>query len=239
LLEYQTPTDPLHRIARGTRPWEFTEWSRAKENGTFDNRFDDPESEYRVLYAASQLTSCYVETLAPFRPEYSLQAEFDMIQGEDDYQPLGVVPSEWFENRSVGTARVKGNYADIYASGWMGKLRMHLQPHCNEYGLEFDIAVLTQGNIRSITQAASRVVYDLGGFYGIYYSSRFAQDLKNWALFEFRTVIQPLSTRLVSPTDQAFLEALDILQLQVPRPAQQTTSQFWARLRELVLGKKT
>jgi RES domain len=238
LLEYQTPTDPLFRIARGTRPWEFTEWSRAKEKGTFDNRFDDPESEYRVLYAASQLVSCYVETLAPFRPEYSLQAELDAIQGENDYQPLGIVPSEWFENRSVGTAGVKGNYADIYASGWMGKLRIPLQPLCNEYGLEFDLSTLMQGTIRSITQAASRVVYDLGGFHGIYYSSRFAQDLKNWALFEFRAVFQPLTERPVSPTDQAFFEALEILQLQVPKPAKETSSRFWTRLRELVLGKR-
>ncbi|HEV2396254.1 MAG TPA: hypothetical protein VGS27_04900, partial [Candidatus Sulfotelmatobacter sp.] len=47
------------------------DWSRANSDGTFGNRFDDPEGYYRVLYAASQKLSCFLETLARFRPDLS------------------------------------------------------------------------------------------------------------------------------------------------------------------------
>jgi len=53
--------------------------------GTFGNRFDDPQDNYRVLYAATQRVSCFVETLARFRPDLSLITELQAIAGEDDY----------------------------------------------------------------------------------------------------------------------------------------------------------
>jgi hypothetical protein len=48
-----------------------------------------------VLYAATQRVSCFIETLARFRPDLSLVAELQEIAGEDDYVPLGTVPSDW------------------------------------------------------------------------------------------------------------------------------------------------
>jgi hypothetical protein len=81
----------IFRIGRKPDPWQAPDWSRANSDGTFGNRFDDPAGYYRVLYAASQLVSCFVETLARFRPDLTLRAELTEIQGEDDFVPVGEV----------------------------------------------------------------------------------------------------------------------------------------------------
>ena len=73
-LEVRTPAQSIHRVARYPDAWQLPDWSRAKD-GTFGNRFDDPESDYRVLYASSHEVSCFVETLARFRPDLTLMEE--------------------------------------------------------------------------------------------------------------------------------------------------------------------
>ena len=222
MLNTRTPTGPLYRIARGTEPWEYPDWKRAGTDSsslahTFGNRFDDPNAEYRVLYASSQLVSCYVEVLARFRPDYALLAELRAMDGEDDYQQVGVIPDEWFESRFIGTAEVGGNYADLYSPAWVSHLRSRLQPLCIEFGLtDFDVSVLIQAEKRIVTQRASSIVYDLGGFAGIYYASRHGLGLENWALFEFKATINPLiPVQRVSKNDPSLTQALEILHLDV------------------------
>ena len=89
MLDTKTPNSLLFRLGRKPDPWSPPDWSRALPNGTFGNRFDDPQGNYRVLYAATQRVSCFIETLARFRPDLSLIAELQEIAGEDDYVPLG------------------------------------------------------------------------------------------------------------------------------------------------------
>jgi hypothetical protein len=221
-LNTRTPTGPLYRIARGTEPWEYPDWKRAGTDSsslahTFGNRFDDPNAEYRVLYAASQLVSCYVEVLARFRPDYALLAELRAMDGEDDYQQVGVIPDEWFESRFIGTAEVGGNYADLYRPAWVSYLRSRLQPLCVELGLsDFDVSDLIQATKRIVTQRASSIVYDLGAFAGIYYASRHGVGLENWALFELKAIINPLiPVQRVSKNDSSLTQALEILHLGV------------------------
>ncbi len=45
-------------------PWSYA----AAIDGTFGNRYDDPDASYRVLYASSQRIGAFLETLARFRP---------------------------------------------------------------------------------------------------------------------------------------------------------------------------
>ena len=222
MLNTRTPTGPLYRIARGTEPWEYPDWKRAGTDSsslahTFGNRFDDPNAEYRVIYASSQLVSCYVEVLARFRPDYALLAELRAMEGEDDYQQVGVIPDEWFESRFIGTAEVGGNYADLYRPAWVSYLRSRLQPLCVELGLsDFDVSDLIQATKRIVTQRASSIVYDLGAFAGIYYDSRHGLGLENWALFEFKAIINPLiPVQRVSKNDPSLKQALEILHLAV------------------------
>jgi hypothetical protein len=53
----------------------------AGPDGTFGNRYDDPEASYRVLYASSHRVGAFVETLARFRPELEALAELEQDRG--------------------------------------------------------------------------------------------------------------------------------------------------------------
>ena len=156
MLETKSPPEAIFRIARKPDPWEAPDWSRANPDGTFGNRFDDPEGYYRVLYASSQKLSCFLETLARYRPDLSLLAELRGIEGEDDFVPLGTVPSEWRDERLLGTAAVEGDYADIFAAEWIAFLRPRLAGECFRLGLsDLDAPVLQSHAPRRLTQLAS------------------------------------------------------------------------------------
>ena len=72
MLDGKRAPDTIYRIARRPDPWQPPDCSRANPDGTFGNRFDDPEGYYRVIYASSQKLSCFLETLARFRADLSL-----------------------------------------------------------------------------------------------------------------------------------------------------------------------
>ncbi len=198
-------------MARYPDAWQLPDWSRAKD-GTFGNRFDDPESDYRVLYAASQEVSCYVETLARFRPDLTLLEELQEIEGDDDFLPIGEVPLSWCENRVIGTAAADGNYADIYALEWIALLRRKLVSDCLRLGLrDLDASALQNSSPRTLTQLVSRIVYDMG-LAGVYYRSRYGHNLENWALFEPCRISRTRSKK-VTADDPALEEAMEILGL--------------------------
>lgn len=217
MLDTKTPTAPLFRLGRKPNPWNPPDWSRAQPDGTFGNRFDDPQGNYRVLYAATQRVSCFVETLARFRPDLSVIAELQAIAGEDDYGPLGTVPSDWCEPRVMGEATVTGAYADLYSASWVSYLRNALAPDCVALGLEdLDDSVLQQGEPRRLTQLASLKVNE-AGLDGIYYRSRYGHDLENWALFEPFEISSPAVPIAVRPDDVDLQEACRLLGLRIER----------------------
>ena len=133
----------IYRLGRKPDPWSAPDWASAGPDGTFGNRFDDPEGMYRVLYASSQRLGCFLETLARFRVDPKLLAELAEIEGEDDYCPLGEVPLEWVEKRIMGVATAGGEYADICSSEWISRLRIVLAGHLEKFGLDdLDASVL-------------------------------------------------------------------------------------------------
>lgn len=210
-LETKTPTESVYRVARYPDAWQLPDWSRAKD-GTFSNRFDDPESEYRVLYASSQQVSCFVETLARFRPDLTLLEELKAIEGEDDFLPIGEVPLNWCSKRVIGTASAEGNYADICGAEWIAILRRKLASECLRLGFpDLDAAALQSSSPRTLTQLVSRMVYDMG-LPGVYFRSRYGQNLENWALFEPCRIRDMKSSR-VGVDHPALVEALRILGL--------------------------
>lgn len=214
MLESKRPPATIFRLARKPDPWQAPDWSRANPDGTFGNRFDDPEGYYRVLYAATQKLSCYLETLARFRADVSLLAELNEIEGENDFLPLGTVPREWCEERLLGFAHADGDYGDIYASGWIVLLRHRLAGEWVRLGVsDLDASVLQQHAPRRITQLAS-LEARRRNFDGIYYRSRYGHDLENWALFEpFR--ISQEGAQPIEWEDATFLQALAMLGLRV------------------------
>ena len=49
-LEARRPDGPLFRLGRRPDAWQPPDWFLAHSDGTFGNRFDDPDGYYRVLY---------------------------------------------------------------------------------------------------------------------------------------------------------------------------------------------
>ena len=210
-METRSPVENIYRVARYPDAWQLPDWSRAKD-GTFGNRFDDPESEYRVLYASSQQVSCFLETLARFRPDLGLLEELKEIEGDDDFLPLATVPLKWCLNRVIGTASAEGDYADICGAEWIARLRRRLASECLRLGFpDLDAAALQSSSPRMLTQLVSRVVYDMG-LPGIYFRSRYGHNLENWALFEPCRIRDVKSVRITAD-HPALAEALRILGL--------------------------
>ena len=213
-MEERQPSSSIFRLGREPDPWQPPDWSNAHPDWTFGNRFDDPKGYYRVLYAASQELSCFVETLARFRPDPMLLAELTEIQGENDFFPLGTVPAEWCEGRLLGVASATGNYAEIYSLQWVEFLRRSLASECLRLGIkDLDVSTLQAGSPRHLTQLASRYVYEKG-LSGIYYRSRYGQDLENWAIFE-PFPIRPESVKLINRDYPILLQSLSVLNLRL------------------------
>jgi hypothetical protein len=215
MLDTKTPIASLFRLGRKPDAWSPPDWSRAQPDGTFGNRFDDPQGNYRVLYVATQRVSCFVETLARFRPDLALIAELQAIAGADDHVPLGTVPSDWYEPRVMGEATVMGAYADLYSASWVSYLRQTLAADCIALGLDdLDDSVLQQGEPRRLTQLASLQVYE-AGLDGIYYRSRYGHDLENWALFEPFEINASQAALEIGPDDVDLQEACRLLGLKI------------------------
>lgn len=210
VLETRQTSGLVYRLGRRPNAWQPQEWSLAHADGTFGNRFDDPAGYYRVLYASSQRVACFVETLARFRPDLALLAELTAIDGPDDFFPLGTLPREWLEVRTVGRTEIEGCYADIYAAGWVSHLRRVLAAEALRLGVkDIDLSTLQMAEPRRLTQLASREVYR-SHLPGVFYGSRYGHSLANWALFEPFLLIRPASDTF-SVDDADFLQALRLL----------------------------
>lgn len=208
VLESRSPTSAIFRIGRHPDPWEPPDWSRAHTDGTFGNRFDDPLGYYRVLYASSQRIACFMETLARFRPDLSLLAELNELDGENDFAPIGTLSLDWLTERRMGTATANGEYADIYASGWSSHLRRTLAAKALSMGLtDIDVATLQAGVPRQLTQQASLEVYE-HKLNGIFYRSRYGHSLENWAIFEPFPLTDKTSS-FITPDDADLAYALE------------------------------
>ena len=206
-LEERRPTEPVYRLGRRPNAWQPPEWFLAHSDGTFGNRFDDPEGYYRVLYASSQRLACFVETLARFRPDLSLLAELDAIEGEDDFVALGTLPRDWLAVRTMGTAEIDGVFADIYGIAWVSQLRRTLAAEALRLGMkDIDLSSLERAEPRRLTQLASRQAYLLS-FAGIFYRSRYGQTLENWAIFE-PFPLEDSTSKEFSQDDPDLLEAV-------------------------------
>jgi hypothetical protein len=111
-------------------------------------------------------------------------AEFDAIEGEDDFVPLGTLPSNWVDARTMGSAGIDGVFADIYGVAWVSQLRRTLAGEALRLGMkDIDLSSLERAEPRRLTQLASREAYLLS-FAGVFYRSRYGQTLENWVIFE-------------------------------------------------------
>lgn len=181
------PDGLLYRLGRQPDPWAWPDWAYAGPDGTFGNRYDDPEASYRVLYASSQRMGAFLETLARFRPDLAVLAELEQIDGDDE--PPAGVPRTWLDGRRIGEAALQGRFVDVGDARALATLRAALAASAIHYGLdEIDAGTIRLSAPRAFTQSVSRFVYDQrddrGSFAGIRYRSRLGDELVNWAVFE-------------------------------------------------------
>jgi hypothetical protein len=72
-----------------------------------------------------------------FRVDVSFIADLALMEkGDDDFTALGTVRRAWIKGRCIGTANVEGEYADIYALGWVSHLRTALAEIAVRVGME-------------------------------------------------------------------------------------------------------
>lgn len=218
------PDAPLYRLARTPDPWAWPVWSYAGPDGTFGNRWDDPLGSYRVLYASRQRLGAFVETLASFRPDLSVLAGLERIEGDDDLLAPGVVPLRWLEGRRIGKMSFTGDFVDISDADSLATLRVHLAGRAIHYGLrDIDAATIRLDAPRRFTQEVSRLVYqwqeNRGPCAGIRYRSRLGDQFVNRAIFEpppdIGLDMLAASSEEIDVKDPDLLEALRVLNLRL------------------------
>jgi hypothetical protein len=176
----RTPRGVLYRIGRLPDPGAFPPW-HVQGHG----RFDDPQREFRVLYAASQRRGAFVETLAQFRPLLAAVARLEAVVGADQPLPRGAVPSDWYQRHAVVRLRVTPGqrWLDLRAPATREVLRAELAATLLTLGFsDLDLGHVL-GPAQAVTQAISCWAHQ-HGYAGLAYTSRLDAKLTLWALFE-------------------------------------------------------
>jgi len=156
-------------------PWEYAG----------SGRFDDPASEFRVLYATVQRRTAFLETLARFRPSLDVLAALQALENTNEPMPTPRVPAGWYHTRAVGRLRLatRQRWLDLRSFETREALRRELAQTLLDLGLEdLDLSGVV-GPKRQLTQAIARWAYD-HDYAGLVYSSRFDAALTCWAIFE-------------------------------------------------------
>jgi hypothetical protein len=227
VLHAVAPGGALFRVGRSPDAWALAPWMYAGPDGTFGNRYDDPDGEYRVLYAADQRRGAFLETLSRFRVDVQLLAELDAIEGDerDDAFPTarsGVVPSDWLATRRIGTATAASLwFVDVAHSESLVHLRECLAARLVHYGLDdLDAGDLRRRAPRALTQEISRYVFEHGSapsgepVAGIAYRSRLGDELTNWAIFEGHQLDEIVDAdTIIAADDPDLVGALETLGL--------------------------
>ncbi|WP_053225769.1 RES family NAD+ phosphorylase [Solirubrobacter soli] len=218
-LQVVRPDGPLHRVGRAPDAWALAPWTYAGPDNTFGNRYDDPEGEYRVLYAAGQRRGAFLETLARFRADLQLIAELATIDDDPEHPTIAAatVPREWLETRCVGAAEAASlDFVDISHSRSLAHLRHALAHRLIHYGLDdLDAGDIRKRTPRALTQEVSRYVFERPeAFAGIRYLSRLGDELANWGIFEGSELDAILEdNEAIEPDDPDFVSALETLNL--------------------------
>lgn len=228
-MRARSPTGRVVRIGRAPDPWAWPDWAEAAADGTFGNRWDDPQSEYRVLYASSTRLGAFVEVLARFRPDPHVAAELAAIDGEErGALPPGRVPASWLGSRLLGDGALRGSFADVGQGESLQEIRQELASRLVHYNIsDLDGAAIRLSLPRRLTQEISRFVYeqttpqDERAFAGITYLSRLGDEFRNWAVFEpadpeeARRVPEDAAVSRISAEDPDLRRALELLGLEL------------------------
>jgi hypothetical protein len=173
-------SDPLEFV-----PHPYCDWQ---------NRFDDPERQYRTLYSARLATTCFREVLQAFRPNAKAIAEYIHLFGDTDGLRAGEVPWKYRESKVLVPVSIVPDTAflDVDDLETRRELEGNLAELLAEHGIDhLDISEI-RSRQRPVTQAISRLAYE-GGCVGVAFRSNL-DDADCWAIFEGRAVLAAAGT---------------------------------------------
>lgn len=183
------------RVGYAPQPWDWTPWQYA-EQGRFDGRWDDPDGVWRTVYVGASPLGCYLEVLAPFRVDTTLQSELAEIDEDPsdcaDYPTIagGVVPASWRRARRIGTASLSGWYALPADKESLPALRSRFLPLAIRLHLpDVDAGTIRLAKPRTFTQHIAQWIFQQVGpdgrpLAGVRFESRHGDNLALWAAFE-------------------------------------------------------
>ncbi len=215
----------VHRIGYGPSPWDWTPWEYA-EGGKFEGRWDDPDGTWRALYVGECALVCYLEVLAPFRPDPELAKEMtEIVTDEDDHFPTcepGKLPYTWCEPRLRCSGKLTGNVVVPGHHKTLPTLRSKFLGLAKRHGCDDLDAGAIRHASRALTQAISAWVYRRRCTHdkpvdGVEYFSRHGDEFKLWAIYERDTehhsphqIYDRAATQRVVPEDPDLVEAMEV-----------------------------
>lgn len=234
-LSHLEPEGPVFRITVHNDTWEWPDWAYAK-SGTFDGRFDDPQSEYRVLYASTTKYGACLEVLGEARLDSELVPGQDQIADDErdaDFPslPPGQIPSSWITSRTLGKALWRGSFVDLGHSTVLQWIKRRADVELKQHNLDrLDsiAAAIRVARPRIFTQTISRWIYDedTETYSGIRYLSRYGDDVTNFALYETRDGdCLALSTEPLAIDDPDLARALDTLGVEISHDSESPRAQ--------------
>lgn len=164
------------------------------------NRFDAIMGTYGVVYFASSLKGCYLETLCSFRLDPSLPQDLVDSWREMGFMRPGDVPRDWRTRRTAVRVRVDHNgpgFVDLEDHGtrkaiWadIGNMVRQLPPGNHRDRLALDVDLI-RGPDRRVTRLISYWVYaqvdeqlNSHRYAGIRYLSKVESEHECWAVFD-------------------------------------------------------
>ena len=149
---------------------------------------------WRALYVWSSALACYLEVLAPFRPDPTVASDMAeiVVDDEDQSRHPTVAPGElafsWCEGRRICSAQMSGCFALPGHHETLPTLRhqfLHLAHSCGCTDLD---AAAIRDAARELTQPISAWIYTLIGpdtqqVSGIEYQSRHRDHLTLWTIY--------------------------------------------------------
>jgi hypothetical protein len=221
---------PVWRVGYAPEPWAWTPWQFA-EDGRFNGRWDDPNGVWRSLYVGGSPLACYLEVLARFRFDPSLQSDLAEIEEDDvdarDHATLsgGVLPRSWCQPRLLGAAHLTGWYAVPGDKESLPTLRARFLPLATRLHLaDVDAAAIRLAEPRTFTQQIATWLFYQSGpddrpLAGVAFESRHGDDLRLWALFErpddgdVSALLNDYGASAIDDNDPGLMEAMRIHRL--------------------------
>jgi hypothetical protein len=208
---------PVWRLGHRSGPLEPVPWALCG----WQHRWDDPQREYRTLYAAREPETCLREVLADLRPSTKVLAELEELFGPDAAagRDAGVVSREWRDAHRLCPAWVVGDGPLADVDGDLALRRDLERRHARmlaDRGMDhLDIAEVRRRD-RILTQTLGRDLHGRG-FCGVVFGSHL-DDQPCLALFEGRAALRSRGTpRALEVALEPLVAVCDELGLRVER----------------------